>query len=129
VSTSASSSRDTAAILRGLHLSRAAVALFCQDDIQYPDFPQLKLRLARFKGSTRDEFLDNKQYSGNAFSLMRRAERFLLDWLPIAGRIEPGKLERIDTPALPIEAIREALANAIIHRDYTSGGGSVGVDT
>ncbi len=66
------------------------------------------------------EFLDNRQYAGNAFALMRRAERFLIDWLPVASKIVPGQMARIDTPALPTEAVREALANAFIHRDYTS---------
>ena len=126
--------RDPLGILRGLGLlvngdqiSRAAVALFCKDEIALPEFPQFNLRVARFKGITRDEFLDNRQYTGNAFALMRRAERFLIDWLPVAGKIIPGQMERIDTPALPTEAVREALANAFIHRDYTSAAGSVSV--
>lgn len=58
---------------------------------------------------------------------MRRAERFLIDSLPVAGRIVPGKMEREDRPLLPIEALRETLANAFVHRDYAMGGGSVGV--
>ena len=126
--------RDTRGILRGLGLlvqggliSRAAVALFCKDDIPLPDFPQFKLSVARFKGTTRDEFLDNRQYVGNAFALMRRAERFLIDWLPVASKIVPGQMARVDTPALPTEAVREALANAFIHRDYASAAGSVAV--
>ena len=126
--------RDTLAVLRGLgllvngeQLSRAAVALFCKDELALPEFPQFNLRVARFKGTTRDEFLDNRQYTGNAFALMRRAERFLIDWLPVASKIVPGKMARIDTPALPTEAVREALANAFIHRDYTSAAGSVAV--
>ena len=32
-----------------------------------------------------------------------------------------------DTPLLPVEALREALANAFVHRDYSIGGGSVSV--
>ncbi len=126
--------REPLEILRGLGLlvddervSRAAVVLFCKDDVQLPDFPQLLLKVARFKGVRRDEFLDNRQFHGNAFKLMRRAERFLIDSLPVAGRIVPGQMERVDTPLLPVEALREALANAFVHRDYAIGGGSVGV--
>lgn len=126
--------RDPMGLLRGLGLlvhrdqiSRAAVALFCKDDHAIPEFPQFNLRVARFKGTTRDEFLDNRQYAGNAFALMRRAERFLIDWMPVAGKIVPGQMARIDTPALPVEAVREALANAFIHRDYASTAGSVSV--
>lgn len=126
--------RDTMGILRGLgllvngeQLSRAAVALFCEDEVVLPAFPQFMLRVARFKGTNRDEFLDNRQYTGNAFALMRRAERFLIDWLPVASKIVPGQMARIDTPALPTDAVREALANAFIHRDYTSAAGSVAV--
>ena len=126
--------RDPMGLLRGLGLlvqsdqiSRAAVALFCKDDHSIPEFPQFNLRVARFKGSTRDEFLDNRQYAGSAFALMRRAERFLIDWMPVAGKIVPGQMARIDTPALPVEAIREALANAFIHRDYANAAGSVAI--
>lgn len=126
--------REPLEILRGLgllvddeRLSRAAVVLFCKDEVQWPDFPQLLLKVARFKGVRRDEFLDNRQFHGNAFTLMRRAERFLIDSLPVAGRIVPGRMEREDTPLLPVEALREALANAFVHRDYAIDGGSVGV--
>jgi ATP-dependent DNA helicase RecG len=126
--------REPLEILRGLGLlvdgdrvSRAAVALFCAGDVPLPDFPQLLLKVARFRGTTRDEFLDNRQFHGNAFALMRRAERFLIESLPVAGRIVPGRMEREDTPLLPVEALREALANAFVHRDYSIGGGSVSV--
>ena len=126
--------REPLEILRGLGLlvqgeriSRAAVVLFCTNDTMQPDFPQLLLKVARFKGTTRDEFLDNRQFYGNAFTLMRHAERFLIDSLPVAGRIVPGRMEREDTPLLPVEALRETLANAFVHRDYSIGGGSVSV--
>jgi ATP-dependent DNA helicase RecG len=126
--------REPLEILRGLgllvagdRLSRAAVVLFCASTDPLPDFPQLLLKVARFKGTQRDEFLDNRQFRGNAFALMRQAERFLLQSLPIAGRIVPGRMEREDTPLLPVEATREALANAFVHRDYAAGGGAVGV--
>ena len=89
--------------------------------------PQCRLRVARFRGLDRTEFLDNRQFYGNAFTLLNAAERFLRETLPIAGRIEAGRLDRIDEPLYPTLAMREALANALCHRDYAIGGGSVGV--
>ena len=89
--------------------------------------PQCTLRVARFRGTDRTEFLDNRQFHGNAFTLLKAAERFLRETLPIAGRIEADRFERVDEPLYPTVAIREALANALCHRDYSIGGGSVGV--
>ena len=125
--------RDPRELLRGLGmfrdgvLWRAAVALFGNEERIGFDMPQCLLRVARFRGSDRTEFLDNRQFHGNAFSLLRAAERFLRDSLPIAGRIEEGRIERVDEPLVPPLATREALANALCHRDYSIGGGSVGV--
>lgn len=125
--------RDPRDILRGLglirdgRLLRAAVILFGQTDRLLPDYPQALLRLARFRGTDKSEFIDNRQYRGNAFDLLLRADRFLRDHLPVAGRIVPNLFERVDDPLYPPAALREALANALCHRDYTIGGGSVGV--
>jgi ATP-dependent DNA helicase RecG len=114
-------------LLRQGQLLRAAVVLFARPERLLPDYPQCLLRLARFRGTDRTEFLDNRQYHGNAFDLLLRAERFLRDHLPIAGRVVPNLFERIDDPLYPPAALRESLANALCHRDYSIGGGSVGV--
>lgn len=125
--------RDPAEILRGLGLSkgdqilRAAVVLFARLDRFLPDYPQCLLRVARFKGIDKTEFLDNRQFHGNAFELLRRADRFLRDNLPVAGRVVPNLFERIDDPLYPPAALREAVANALCHRDYAIGGGSIGM--
>ena len=124
--------RDPTALLRGFglirgdRLLRAAVVLFGGSERVGAEYPQCMLRVARFRGTARtDEFLDNRQFRGNAFELLRSAERFFQESLPIAGRIEPDLFERVDDPLYPPEALREALANAICHRDYSIGGGSV----
>ena len=124
--------RDPAELLRGFgliragRLLRAAVVLFGRSERVGAEYPQCMLRVAKFDGTSRtDEFLDNRQVHGNAFSLLGSAERFFRENLPIAGRIEPDRFERVDEPRYPPPALREALANAICHRDYTIGGGSV----
>jgi ATP-dependent DNA helicase RecG len=126
--------RDLQSILRGLELIRdgqllnAAVALYGKSDRLKTIYPQMSLRLARFRGKDRlADFADNRQYWGHAFALLRRAESFLMDHVPIAGRIIPGKMIREDKPWYPPRATREALANAFCHRDYVIPGGAVAV--
>ena len=126
-------SREPEELLRGLGLMRegvlfrAAAVLFGNADRIECDMPQCLLRVARFRGIDRTEFLDNRQFNGNAFSLLASAERFLRDSLPIASRFESGRMQRIDEPLYPPLATREALANALCHRDYAMGGGSIGL--
>ncbi len=108
-------------------LLRAAAVLFGREDRILPDYTQCLLRVARFRGTEKGEFLDNRQYFGHAFDLLGHAERFLLEHMPIASRFEPGSMVRIDEPAFSPLAFREAVANAICHREYTSGGSSIGV--
>ncbi len=106
---------------------RAAVVLFGKRERLEAEFPQCLLRVARFRGADKTEFLDNRQFHGNACWLLLQAEQFLRDNLPIAGRIVPNLFTREDDPLYPPQALREALANAFCHRDYSIGGGSVAV--
>ena len=108
-------------------LLRAAAVLFGGTERLEFEMPQCLLRVARFRGTDRMEFLDNRQFNGNAFTPLASAERFLRDTLPIAGRFERARFERIDEPLYPPLTTREALANALCHRDYSIGGGSVGI--
>ena len=57
--------------------------------------PQCLLHVARLRGTDRMGFLDNRQLNGNAFTLLANAERFLRDTLPIAGRFEKDRIERV----------------------------------
>jgi len=131
--TSLKMSRDPLELLRGFgllrnnQLFRAAVVLFGRQERLEAEYPQCLLRVAKFKGTDKTEFIDNRQFSGNVFRLLNLAEQFLRESLPIAGRVVPHLFERADDPLYPPIALREALANAFCHRDYSIGGGSVGV--
>ncbi|MBI3183152.1 MAG: putative DNA binding domain-containing protein [Myxococcales bacterium] len=119
------------AILERLHLlgdgtlTQAAVVLFAKDPM--PDYPQCAIRLARFRGVTKSEFIDNRQYQGHAFALLRHAEAFFDMHLPVASRVISGQMRREDRPQYPPEALREAVVNALCHRDYSEAGASIGV--
>lgn len=108
-------------------LLNAAGVLFGRAERLATRYPQCLLRMARFRGDDKTEFIDNRQELGHAFDLLIRAQRFLRDHLPVAGRIVPNLFERVDDPVYPPEALREAIANALCHRDYGMGGGSVSI--
>ena len=126
-------SREPVDMLRGLGLLRDGVllragpVLFGDAARLEFEMPQCLLRVARFRGVDKMQFLDNRQFNGNAFVLFAAAQRFLRETLPIAARFEPDRFERIDEPLYPPSATREALANALCHRDYAIGGGSIGL--
>ena len=101
----------------------AAVVLFGTSFLPY--YPQCQLRMARFRGTGKTEFLDNRQIHGHAFQILDEAMLFMQRHLPVAGRIEPGLFERVDEPLFPTTALREALVNAICHRDYSHPGGAI----
>lgn len=105
------------------NLNNAAAVLFGTRFM--PDYPQCQLRMARFRGIDKSEFMDQRQIEGHAFRLLEEAMFFLRRHLPVAGRIVPGLFEREDEPLFPLEALREALVNAFCHRDYAIVGGSV----
>ncbi|MFO7761088.1 MAG: ATP-binding protein [Desulfobia sp.] len=110
-------------LFRDKKLNNAAVVLFGSRFM--PDYPQCQLRMARFRGVDKSEFLDQQQIEGHTFHLLEEAMLFLRRHLPVAGRIVPGLFEREDEPLFPLEALREALVNAFCHRDYAITGGAV----
>lgn len=104
-------------------LLNAAVVLFSSDpELNYP---QCLLRMARFKGKDKSNLLDSKRVFGHAFSLLNNAEDFCLRHMSIESEFVPGKMARRDIPDYPPRAVREAIVNAISHRDYTIKGGSI----
>ena len=88
-------------------------------------FPHVAIKCARFKGTDMSVFLDRKEYAGDLFGQLEQAEAFIKNHIHLRGEIKG--LQRTDTFELPEAALREALINAIIHRDYTNPGRDIKV--
>ncbi len=112
-------------LINGDELNNAAVVLFCKKNDK--QFMQCHLKLARFRGIDKREFIDNKRIVGNAFELYEQGLKFLNNYLPVAAKIEVGNPQRVEKPAIPYDVLREALANAICHRDYSYTGGAINI--
>lgn len=64
-----------------------------------------------------------KDFDGPLVSIPGEVERWLTDKLP--NIIDRSSMERRSVPPLPFEMIREAVVNALIHRDYDIKGAKV----
>jgi ATP-dependent DNA helicase RecG len=69
------------------------------------------------------KYIDRKNLTGNVPELIDKATDFLYLHVRLGGSIKGFK--RADLPEYPLEALREAVVNAIIHRDYSRIGETV----
>lgn len=66
-----------------------------------------------------ERFIDNKRIDGTLGEQLEGALSFVRANTRRSTRIDAMTGERIDTSEYPIEAVRELLLNALIHRDYS----------
>lgn len=78
------------------------------------------IKLAVFEGSKKTVFHDRKELSGSLFKQLEDAYAYINQFNYTRSEF-PG-LERVDTRDYPPEAVREALLNSVIHREYGIGG-------
>lgn len=93
--------------------NNAAAALFATNVREYPQF---RLRMARFRGTDKNEFIDNQRVDGNFFDLLDAGMDFFLKHLSMSGKIVGFRRE--ESLEIPAEALREALINALCHRQF-----------
>ena len=77
------------------------------------------------KGNLSDA-IDDKEYTGSIIFLLQSAEAFIINNTKNSWKIDGMK--RIETEEYPQRAIREAIVNAIIHRDYQITGSEIHID-
>ena len=103
--------------------TRGAVLLFGKNRASI--FPHAQIRCARFGGTSPERFIDSLDIDEHlpiavdaAIAFVERNTR---------QHAEIGRLIRHETAEYPVQAVREAIVNAVVHADYGIGGADIKV--
>ena len=112
---------DDAAVLDKLELlqngqpTRAAVLLFCNEPQRF--YPSASIKIGRFRPG--NLLVDDREVTGSLFDQVEEAMKYFREHLQT-------RFEFHGTPArdvfweYPLDALREAVTNAVCHREYSS---------
>lgn len=115
---------DLTGVTQQGQVTLAAVLLFSPYPQAY--FPQLGVIASRVPGKemgTLDaqgqRFTDSKRLEGTLTEMLDASLAFVQSNMRVSTIIDPGTGKRTDIPEYPLDAVREAVLNALIHRDYS----------
>lgn len=107
---------DRLDLIKNGKLTNAAILLFGKRPQKF--FLQAETRCARFKGTKPVKpFTDMKVFGGSIIDQVSKSLGFVLEHIPMEVYLA-GKPDREERYEYPPDAIREAITNAICHRDY-----------
>ena len=102
-----------------------AYALFSENTSENNYFAYAKIECARFKGTSSDEFIDQLSITGNIALQAESAYLFISRHINKSAVVNGVYTE--SRWEYPIVAIREAIRNAVVHRDYSLTGKDIKV--
>ena len=116
--------RELMSITRDGEVTLSSVMLFCRYPQAY--FPQLCITAVTVPGeeigelgSAGERFTDNQRIEGNIPDMLDTALTFIRKNIRTKTIINPDTGKRTDRTDYPVTAIREAVLNSLVHRDYS----------
>jgi len=99
-------------------MTNAGVLFFAKESYKY--IGNSKIRCVRFKGNERVNIIDRKEVDKGVIGNIEFAIQYLNECVPVRFEIIGSK--RKEYPQFPEKAYREAIVNAVVHRDYFDNG-------
>ena len=106
-------------------LNNAGVLLFSKDLSRV--YRQATFTCALYKGVEKFEVLDRKDFNEDLLSNIEDSMTFLKKHIPVRYEMT-GEARRREVYEVPLDALREAVINAAVHRDYFEKGANVMVE-
>ncbi|MCK5773018.1 MAG: DUF977 family protein [Thermoplasmata archaeon] len=96
--------------------TNAGVLFFCKYPQRY--LLQAVLRVSFFRSHDMMDSTDNRIFEGPLPEVVEQACAFIDHHIPLLSKLESGNISRTTRKAYPLMAVREALVNALTHRNY-----------
>lgn len=109
---------------KGVNL--AGILFFANAGQMQRFIPQAQMSLIAFKGTDRVHIFDRRDVRDDLLTQFKEAINFIEKHLNVRSEIKG--LDRADIYEIPLAALREAVVNALMHRDYSITGTQVSVD-
>ena len=93
--------------------TNGAAMLFSDRIDEYDNF---KIKMARFLGTDKNEFIDEMHVERNFFDLLDAGLAFCFKHLNLSRKITNCSLQREERLEIPYKALREAIINSLCHR-------------
>jgi ATP-dependent DNA helicase RecG len=107
-------------MMRGERLTAAALLLFGRRPQRF--LLQAEVRCGRFKGTEPLQWIDMKVLQGALFQQVKETMAFIQRNISMSAVARGKGLERAERWEYPLDAVEEAVVNALCHRDYADTG-------
>lgn len=108
----------------GSKINNAGILFFAKTVRKH--LPQAKTTLLAFKGTEKIHIFDRQDVQDDLLTQFNESIRFIKRHINVRSEIKG--VDREDIYEIPLEALREAVVNAIMHRDYSITGTQINVE-
>lgn len=122
---------DDLSVLRDLSVTtpegftQAGDVLFARSPMRR--HPQCRAQFLVASDKSSDEFADNRWFEGPIVRICREMITAISALTPVRSSFQGRQADRIDRPAYNLDALREGIVNAFVHRDYAAYSGGLRV--
>ncbi len=114
---------DLVRVEQGVEYPTRALVLFSDDPLRLHLYPNARIDCARFKGIKADVFVDRKTIDTPLVQQAEDAYNFVIRHINQTATVDG--VYTVSQWEYPIDAIREILRNAVVHRQYSREGMSI----
>jgi ATP-dependent DNA helicase RecG len=108
-------------------IKNGSVVLFGKDPVQF--IAQCRIRITVIPhGKTGSRFDDTLLVEDNLFTSFNRIQEYFIRNLPMVSEFKHDEWNRTNREKYPMEALDEAILNAIVHRDYADISGEITIN-